>query len=241
MNEDSSFKAFKVDGQKFATKSFMDRVERLARQGYFATDNPARKQCGMDAMWYLWSGAQSPLFGKEKMATFERYFIADKTTHEEKMNAYYVFRDREDIARKILKEFGLDPDTAHIINGHVPVQVRKGESPVKAGGKLLVIDGGFSRAYQRQTGIAGYTLIYNSYGLVLASHHPFESTQKAIEEELDIHSKTEILETSHSRIRVKDTDRGRKIQKQIEDLQLLLRVYRGGYHLPGIDSMTHWQ
>ncbi|MBE7552680.1 MAG: fructose-1,6-bisphosphatase [Anaerolineales bacterium] len=227
MNEDGSFMAFKVGGEEFAAKAFMDRAERLARQGYFANDLEQR-QYGQDAMWYLWSGAQSPLFGKDKMSTFERYFIADKSTHEEKMNPYYAFRDKEETARRILQEFGLDPDTAHIINGHVPVKVKKGESPIKAGGRLFVIDGGFAKAYQSKTGIAGYTLIYNSYGLLLAAHDPFESTQKAIEEERDIHSKTEIVETNYSRIRVKDTDLGREMQQQIHDLQQLLHAYRIG-------------
>jgi fructose-1,6-bisphosphatase-3 len=228
MNGNGSFQGFEVDGKAYAGKAFMDQLDRLVRQGYFATDDPAKKQNGLDVMWYLWSGAQSPLFGKEKMATFERYFIADKTTHQEKRNAYYELRDREETARKILAEFGLDPETGHVINGHVPVKVRKGESPVKAGGKLLVIDGGFSKAYQKQTGIAGYTLVYNSYGLLLSAHHPFESAQKAVEEELDIDSKTEILETKHARLRVKDTDRGREIQKQLGDLHLLLKAYRTG-------------
>jgi fructose-1,6-bisphosphatase-3 len=205
----------------------MDRVDRLARQGYFAED-PELRQYGQDAMWYLWSGSQSPLFGKEKMSTFERYFIADKSTHEEKMNPYYAFRDQEKTARQILQEFGLDPDTGHIINGHVPVKVKKGEKPIKAGGRLFVIDGGFAKAYQAKTGIAGYTLIYNSYGLILAAHDPFESTQKAIEEERDIHSKIEVVETTHARIRVKDTDLGREIQQQIDELRQLLQAYREG-------------
>lgn len=228
MNEDGSFQPFIVDDQEYVAKEFMDRVDRLARQGYFATDDPTRKQYGLDAMWYLWSGPQSPLFGKDKMTTFERYFIADKVTHAEKRNAYYRLRDREETARKILKEFGLNLETAHIINGHVPVKVKKGESPVKAGGKLLVIDGGFSKAYQKQTGIAGYTLVYNSYGLLLAMHRPFESAQKALEEELDIDSDTEILEIRHTRLRIRDTDEGQEIQQQIEDLQLLLKAYRAG-------------
>ena len=228
LNEDGSFQVFTVDNRAYAAKEFMNRVDRLARQGYFATDDPARKQYGLDAMWYLWSGPQSPLFGKDKMATFERYFIADKATHTEKRNAYYDLRDREDIARKILEEFDLDPDTGHIINGHVPVKVKKGESPVKAGGKLLVIDGGFSKAYQQQTGIAGYTLVDHSTGLSLVAHHPFESTQKAIEAESDIDSKREILKKKQSRLRVEDTDLGRAIQKQIADLQLLLKAYRNG-------------
>jgi fructose-1,6-bisphosphatase-3 len=146
----------------------------------------------------------------------------------EAKDPYYAFRDQEDTARRILQEFGLDPDTAHIINGHIPVRVKKGESPVKAGGKLLVIDGGFAKAYQTQTGIAGYTLIYNSYGLLLAAHQPFESTQKAIEDEIDMHSDTQILETNSTRIRVRDSDRGRAIGQQIEDLQQLLAAYRSG-------------
>jgi fructose-1,6-bisphosphatase-3 len=227
MNEDGSFMDFEVDGQKFAAKAFMDRVDRLARQAYFAEDGEQR-QYGQDAVWYLWSGAQSPLFGKAKMSTFERYFIADKATHEEPMNPYYTYRDQEETARRILQTFGLNPNTAHIINGHVPVKVKKGEKPIKAGGRLFVIDGGFAKAYQAKTGIAGYTLIYNSYGLLLAAHDPFESTQKAIEEEQDIHSKTEIVETNQTRIRVKDTDLGREMQQQINELQQLLYAYRVG-------------
>jgi fructose-1,6-bisphosphatase-3 len=228
MNEDGSFKAFRVGGEAFAGKAFVDRVDRLARQGYFATDDPAQKQYGMDAMWYLWSGEQSPLFGKEKMATFERYFIADKATHEEKRNAYYALRDREETARRILREFGVDEETGHIINGHVPVKARKGESPVKAGGKLIVIDGGLSRAYQKQTGIAGYTLVYNSHGLVLVAHDPFESAQDAIEKELDAAPRAEILEACKVRRRVQDTHLGWAIQRQIKELQALLQAYRTG-------------
>jgi fructose-1,6-bisphosphatase-3 len=144
------------------------------------------------------------------------------------MNPYYAFRDQEQTARKILQEFGLDPDSGHIINGHVPVKVKKGESPIKAGGRLFVIDGGFAKAYQAKTGIAGYTLIYNSYGLLLAAHDPFESIQKAIEEEQDIHSRSEIVETTKTRIRVKDTDLGREMQQQINELQQLLHAYRVG-------------
>jgi fructose-1,6-bisphosphatase-3 len=228
MNEDGSYRAFEVDDQAFVAKEFMDRVDRLARQGYFVTDDPAKKLYGMDAMWYLWSGAQSPLFGKEKMATFERYFIIDKATHSEKRNPYYNFRDQEDTVRKILQTFGLDGETGHIINGHVPVKVKKGESPVKANGKLIVIDGGFSKAYQTQTGIAGYTLVYNSHEIRLVAHPPFESTQKAIEEELDASPQSETLEVCPVRKRVKDTDLGREIQQQIDELNALLQAYRAG-------------
>ncbi|MCB9418938.1 MAG: fructose-1,6-bisphosphatase [Ardenticatenaceae bacterium] len=235
MNEDGSFMALRLHGQEYAGKIYMDRVERLARQGYFATD-PEQKQYGLDAIWYLWSGGRSPLFGKDKMATFERYFLTEKETHRENKNPYYELRDKKKTANKILEEFGLEPETAHIINGHVPVEVKHGESPVKAGGKLLVIDGGLSKAYQTKTGIAGYTLIYNSYGLLLASHEPFESTQKAIEEGIDIHSKTEILEQNRNRIYVKDTDLGQEIKKRIDELKSLLDAYRVGLIKENIDS-----
>jgi fructose-1,6-bisphosphatase-3 len=228
MKEDGSFLPFKVGDQEFAGKEYMDRVDRLARQGYFNTADAEQKQYGMDAMWYLWGGPQSPLFGKEKMATFERYFVADPVTHVEKRNAYYDLRDSQDAVCKILKEFGLDPDTGHIINGHVPVRVRRGERPVRARGKLIVIDGGFAKAYHEQTGIAGYTLVYNSYGLLLVAHQPFESTQRAIEEEVDIDSRTEILETNSVRIRVQDTDAGRQIRRRLEELNALLDAYRTG-------------
>jgi fructose-1,6-bisphosphatase-3 len=228
MNDDGSFRAVQIGDETVAGKALMDRLDRLARQGYFATDNPTRKLEGMDTMWYLWSGAQSPLFGTEKMATFERYFIAEPATHVEKRNAYYIYRDKEQTARQIMQEFGVNPDTGHIINGHVPVKVKRGESPVKANGKLLVIDGGFARAYQKETGIAGYTLVYNSYGLLLAAHHPFESAQKAVEEDVSIDSTTQILERNDVRIRVRDTDLGRSIQQQIDDLQALLAAYRAG-------------
>jgi len=228
MNDDGEFRAFNVDGKSFSGKEFLDRVDRLARQGYFATDNPAQKQYGMDVMWFLWCAPMSPLFGKEKMATLERYFLADKVTHTEKRNAYYTLRDTESTARKILQEFGLSPDTGRIINGHVPVKVAKGENPIKANGRLIVIDGGFSKAYQRETGIAGYTLISNSRGLLLAAHQPFESTQKAVSEEIDIDTETEIIHSNAFRMRVSDTDRGREIQAQIDELQELLHAYREG-------------
>jgi fructose-1,6-bisphosphatase-3 len=227
MREDGEFMAFEMDGKRYEGKAFMDRLDRLARQGYFATD-VIQKQVGQDVMWYLWSGSKSPLYGKHKMATFERYLLSDSQIQKEQMNPYYDLRDKAETAEKILREFGLDPATAHIINGHVPVRVKRGERPIKADGKLLVIDGGFSKAYQEKTGIAGYTLIFNSYGLLLAAHEPFESTQKAIEEELDIHSKTEILERNIDRIRVRDTDDGRKIQGRIDELNALLAAYRAG-------------
>lgn len=229
LKEDGSLQTFDLDGKQLGPRESLDRIERLARQGYFTTDNEAQKQDGLDMMWYLWCGPRSPLFGKDKMATFERYFIDDKETHTEKNNPYYTYRDRESTACKILEAFGLNPATGHIFNGHVPVKVKKGEDPVKAGGKLIVIDGGFSKAYQKQTGIAGYTLIFNSFGLLLSAHHTFESVQKAIEEEVDIDSETIILDRSQGRIRVKDTDLGRELKCQAEDLQALLEAYREGF------------
>lgn len=228
MKPNGVLKHFTLDGEDHGPKAFMDRLERLARQGYFSNDDEEQKQYGMDTMWYLWTGAQSPLFGKDKMATFERYFIDDEKTHRENMNPYYQYRTDAAVAKQILEEFGLDGETGHIVNGHVPVKVKKGESPVKADGRLLVIDGGFAKAYQEKTGIAGYTLIYNSWGLLLAAHEPFESTEKAIENEIDIHSQTKILEQRRSRIRVADIDSGDEVKRRIEDLSNLLKAYRAG-------------
>lgn len=230
LNDDGSLKKVCIgaSGEKYSGKAYLDRLEILVREGYFYKNNPDAKLYGMDIIWYLWNGVDSPLFGKNKMTTFERYFIADKKTHCEKKNHYFDLEDDEIVCNAIFKEFGLNPETSHIINGHVPVKIKKGESPIKANGKLLVIDGGFSRAYQPETGIAGYTLIYNSYGLSLVSHEPFESTQKAIEEEKDILSTRIILETEVERMRVGDTDIGKELKLQIKDLEILLDAYRKG-------------
>ena len=227
MNEDGTFKTLRIGSRNIRARSLMDNFDRLVRRGFLATE-PDQKQQGQDMMWYLWSGEHSPLFGKQKMATFERYFVSEPATHFEAMNPYYNYRDQEDTARRILEAFGLDPEQAHIINGHVPVKVKKGENPVKAGGRLFVIDGGFSKAYQEKTGIAGYTLISNSYGLLLASHEPFQSARKAIEEGHDLYSRTDILERSSGRILIRDTDQGKEMQSQIEDLTALVSAYRAG-------------
>jgi fructose-1,6-bisphosphatase-3 len=228
MNEDGSFKLVTIGNKKCSGKALLDQVERMAREGYFNKSDIKEKHKGMELIWYLWCGPGSPLFGKIKMATFERYFIDDKEAHKEEKSPYYLLRDDEKTCCNILREFGLKPEESHIINGHVPVKVVKGESPIKAGGKLLVIDGGFAKAYQSETGIAGYTLISNSYGLVLASHEPFESTQKAIEEEKDIISSTIALEHAVARKRVGDTDIGVELKTQIHDLELLLYAYKKG-------------
>mgnify|MGYP000879197616 CR=1 FL=1 len=230
VNEDGTFKNVKIgsSGKEYSGKAYFDRLEILVREGYFHKNNPEGKLYGMDITWYLWTGPDSPLFGKDRMTTFERYFIDDKETHRENKSYYFKLEDSEEMCNLIFEEFGLNPETSHIINGHVPVKSKNGESPIKANGKLLVIDGGFSRAYQGTTGIAGYTLIYNSYGLILASHDPFESAQKAIEEEKDIHSTTIVLEKEVERKRVGDTDIGEQFREQIKDLQMLLDAYRVG-------------
>ncbi|MEW9097029.1 MAG: fructose-1,6-bisphosphatase [Clostridiaceae bacterium] len=228
LNEDGSFKKLMIEGKEYSGKSLLDIFEHYAREAYFYKNDTTIKNHAMDMMWYLWCGPYSPLFGKERITTFERYFIEDKESHKENKNYYYKYRDSEELCNRIFEEFGLDSDISHIINGHVPVKTIKGESPVKGNGKLLVIDGGFCRAYQPETGIAGYTLIYNSYGLLLSSHEPFESTRKAIEEEHDILSSTVILEHSAKRKRVADTDIGKELQNQIKDLEKLLIAYKKG-------------
>jgi fructose-1,6-bisphosphatase-3 len=228
MNEDGSFKSLRLNHTEYAGKALMEKLDRLARQGFFSTDDPTKKQTGLDAMWYLWCGPCSPLFGKEKMATFELYFIEDPSTHKEPRNIYYALRDDEATVRRIQETFGLNPDDGHIINGHVPVIVKKKESPLKAGGKLIVIDGGFCPAYQKKTGIAGYTLVYNSWGLLLATHQRNEDSPYGHMDIHDIECTTEIIENQHHRIRIKNTDLGREIQHHLEDLTTLHDAYREG-------------
>jgi fructose-1,6-bisphosphatase-3 len=228
MNADGSFSNMKIDGKSVSGKALVDRFDVLARKAFFTRNDKKPDQAAQDHMWYLWCGPESPLFGKKKMATFERYFIADKAIHKEVKNAYFVLNNNEDVCKSILSEFELDPETAHIVNGHVPVKVNKGESPIKANGKLLVIDGGMSAAYQKVTGISGYTLIYNSYGLILVAHEAFESRQKAIEHESDILSNITYLEQNPRRKTVADTDNGKVLRQQITDLEMLLSAYRKG-------------
>ncbi len=227
LNSDGTLKKLPIQGKEYTGKKLMDKFDRIVRQGCMSKDIVAKKY-GEDIMWYLWSGVDSPLFGKKKMATFERLFIQDKTTHLEEKNAYYEYRNDEKTCKMLLDEFGLNPNSSHIFNGHVPVKTAKGESPVKANGRLIVIDGGFSRAYQKVTGIAGYTLIANSHGLTLTAHQPFVSKDEAINNRIDIDSQRSILETSHERIRVKDTDTGSILKQQITDLKKLLYAYSHG-------------
>ncbi|MDF9407787.1 fructose-1,6-bisphosphatase [Pelotomaculum isophthalicicum JI] len=225
MNSDGTFKKIKLNGVECSGKYLLDNLEQWSREAYFGREN---KDNSTDILWYLWCHQDSPLFGKDKMATLERYFIDDKTPHKEHYTPYYTLVNDEKTARMILAEFGLDPKKGHIINGHVPVKTRKGESPIKANGKLLVIDGGFAKAYQSQTGIAGYTLIYNSYGLMLASHEPFESVEKSVNEGMDIHSTLSVVEKVVDRKKISDTDNGQKLKKQIYYLEMLLSAFRTG-------------
>ena len=229
MLEDGSFETLTIEGKKYSGRALCDNLERVARKGHYNRYNYKSDDSSLDYTWYLWCGSASPLFGKKKMATFERQFISEKETHKEERNAYYSLAyENEKYTDKILKEFDLDPKTSHIVNGHVPVKVKKGESPIKANGKLFVIDGGMSIPYQSVTGVAGYTLIYNSYGLVLVEHHHFESKEKAIKEEKDIISKRINIEMNATRKRVKDTDVGREILHQVSDLKMLLAAFRKG-------------
>ena len=227
LNEDGSLKSVRIYGHAYKGKALYEVLESYARKGFFALDKKERER-GKDLMWYIWLHENSPLFGKDKMATFERYFLAEKETHAERKNSYYRLLEDEPTVNRILKEFGLPKEGSHIINGHVPVKSKEGESPIKCGGKVLVIDGGFSRAYQKETGIAGYTLIYNSYGLILAAHEPFESREAAIEKESDIHSDSTVVKRVVARKTVGDTDIGKKLKEQIEDLKQLLEAYRSG-------------
>ncbi|KPI55811.1 fructose 1,6-bisphosphatase [Clostridioides difficile] len=228
LNEDGSFMSMNIMGKEYKGKALMDKMESLAREGFFFKDKAEEKLYGMDIMWYLWTGKCSSLFGKDDMTTFERYFIAEKETHKENKNPYFKLRENEMACEKIFEEFDLELDESHIINGHVPVESKNGESPIKANGKILVIDGGFSRAYQKTTGIAGYTLIYNSRTLQLVSHEPFNSAEEAIANESDILSTTVVVEHKAKRKMVRDTDEGVKIQEEIEDLKLLLMAYKKG-------------
>jgi fructose-1,6-bisphosphatase-3 len=227
MEEDGSFRKVKIFDHYYSGKSLYDVLEVYARKGYYSID-VEEKSKGQDIMWYIWSNENSPVYGKEKMATFERYFLSDKEVQNEKKNYYYQLIEEEESVNQILTEFGLSKDGSHIINGHMPVELKKGETPIKCGGKLLIIDGGFSKAYQSKTGIAGYTLIYNSYGLRLIAHEPFESTEQAIAKESDIHSDTTIVEHVSKRLAVEDTDNGRNIKESIYELENLLHAYRTG-------------
>ena len=228
MEPNGEFSELYVEDGYYKGKALLDKIDNIVRQAYYDRKNVEVNKKHRDFIWYLWAGRLSPLFGKDVMKTFERYFIDDKATHKETKNPYHKLVNDEKICDKIFEDFGLNPRTSHIINGHIPVKVKEGESPIKANGKLLIIDGGFSRAYQSTTGIAGYTLTYNSYGIKLASHLKFISKEAAIKDGTDMISSHIIVETKSKRMKVKDTDIGKSIQTQINDLKKLLKAYRIG-------------
>ena len=230
LNADGSFKHVRIGGKEYWGRHLLEKADQLVRAAYFDEDDDGKRQFAQDYVWYMWCGPDAPSFDKDKMATFERYFLTDKEAQKETKGHYYTLRNEAGVCDNILREFGVEPGPhAHIINGHVPVKTLKGEKPVKAGGKLLVIDGGFSKAYQPETGIAGYTLVYHSHGLQLVQHEPFQSRQKAIEEGQDIKSTTFLVEFNSQRMMVKDTDKGGELRTQIKDLEKLLVAYRTGF------------
>lgn len=228
LNMDGTLKEVMLMGKPYKGKKLLDELDKLIRLAYLGDAGSAKQQYALDYMWYLWCGPDSPLFNKSKMASFERYMTPNKELHKEQKGEYYLLINEESVCDMILREFGLDPTYSRIINGHIPVKTKNGETPVRAGGKLLVIDGGFSKAYQGETGIAGYTLIYNSHGLILVQHEPFESTEKAICSGKDILFSIQVLESKVQRLRVRDTDVGGELVKQVNDLQQLLMAYRSG-------------
>ncbi|MCH5210661.1 MAG: fructose-1,6-bisphosphatase [Oscillospiraceae bacterium] len=226
LNKDGSFREVKIDGKMYSGVKLYNAFESNVRKALRSLDRRDRISGG-DILWYLWNGPDSPLFGRDKMTTFERYFIEDKETHKEGKNAYYTFIENEEIANKILREFGLD-ETGHIINGHVPVHQSEGENPLKCGGKVIMIDGGYSEAYHKLTGIAGYTLTYNSYGLTLTAHEPFESAEQVFMNDKDIVSNQVAVRQTANRMLVGDTDSGKRLMESIAELKELIKAYRHG-------------
>lgn len=229
LNADGTLKDVLVMDKKYSGKELFYRIGMLMRAAYNNDSNDQLRTYARDYYWYLWCGPDSPLFDKSKMATFERYFIEDKSTHLEEKGYYYKLRENEEVCDKILDAFGVEGQHRHIINGHVPVRVGKGENPIKANGKLMVIDGGFSKAYHHTTGIAGYTLVFHSRGLELVQHEPFTSSEDAVKNGTDIAGSTRIIELNANRILVRDTDKGKELQSQIDELTELLYAYRHGY------------
>ena len=221
MKEDGSFDEMAVNGKAYKGRALMDFIDKQVKKAYFLPDQDPEKEASRDFMWYLWSGAKSPVFGKDKMTIFEHYFVEDKEASRERMKPYYKLSVQEKYCDMILEEFGLTTTGSHIINGHVPVKIKDGETPIKAGGKLFIIDGGLSKAYQGKTGIAGYTLIFNSRHLALAEHKPFDPKKEST-------PKVSIVEKMRKRIMVADTDDGKELARRIEDLKELVAAYRKG-------------
>ena len=228
LTDSGSFAVETFEQHGYAGRALMDYCDERARRGYFAPEGSAERQSGEDFLWYLWCGKLSPLYGRDKMTTFERLFVEDPATHTETKNPYYRHVNDSKMARAILAEFGLDQTHSHIVNGHVPVRAAKGETPVKGEGRLIVIDGGFCRAYHEKTGIAGYTLIFTSHELNLVAHQPFESTASAISSEQDIHSVQSLVKQMPRRLLIADTDDGAALRERIDDLMALIEAYRSG-------------
>lgn len=228
LNADGSLKEVELRGQRYKGSELFRRIGMVMRSAFNDDADAADREFARDYYWYLWCGPDSPLFDKSKMATFERYFLVDPATHKEEKGHYYTLRDSEQVCDMILDAFKVGGEHRHIINGHVPVRINKGETPIRANGKLMVIDGGFAKAYHGTTGIAGYTLVYHSRGLQLVQHEPFTSAAEAISTGTDIVSTTQIVELSQKRMRVRDTDKGKELLSQIDELTELLYAYRNG-------------
>jgi len=229
LNADGSLKEVELyQGKRYCGMDLMHNIGMIIRAAFNTDSDAELRQFAKDYFLYLWCGKDSPLFDKSKMATFERYFLKDKETYKEEKGYYFLLRDSEEICDRILDAFGVKGPNRHIINGHVPVHASKGENPIKANGKLMVIDGGFSEAYHKETGIAGYTLVYHSRGFQLVQHEPFTSAREAIEKGTDIKSTTQLVELSTHRMLVADTDKGDDLRSQIDDLRQLLYAYRHG-------------
>ena len=228
MTDDGQLLSFTIGGKERKGREFLDYAEKTARKAYYDKKGTQEREFGMDFLWWLWAGRNSPIFGRDRMTTFERRFIADEATWTEPKNAYYSYYQDPEVCQMLLQEFGLEGEHCHIINGHVPVKARKGESPIKGGGKLIVIDGGFSKAYQSTSGIAGYTLIFSSRHFRIVSHQPFEGKKEAIRNNRDIVSDSVIFEKLDHRMKVAETDEGQVLQAQVDDLMALLAAYRTG-------------
>ena len=228
MTADGKLMSFTIGGHERSGRDFLNYAEKAARKAYYDAPGSTERQLGMDFLWWLWAGRNSPIFGRDRMTTFERRLIKDESAWTEPKNSYYALYQDPAVCDMLLKEFGLEGPHCHIINGHIPVKAKKGESPIKGGGKLVVIDGGFCKAYQPTSGIAGYTLIFNSWCFRIVSHQPFAGQQDAIENNHDIANSSDVFERLSSRMRISQTDIGRTLQAQSDDLCLLLEAYRSG-------------
>lgn len=236
LHEDGSLMALKFEEEPLCGRALFDYCDRMARYGYFEAENSAKRKLGRDFLWFLWCGRNAPSYGRSHMATFERLLLEDESTWKEKQNPYYLYYGKEDFARRILTLFDCNKHWSRIINGHVPVKAKKGEDPRKAGGRLIVIDGGFCRAYQPSTGTAGYTMFFSSHGIRIAAHEPFTSRAEAISGNLDVRSRKLIIENLPERLLIRDTDEGEDIAVRIEDLDELIEAYRSGRIREGLET-----